>query len=333
MTPLKPLEIPPLYSGGLIVNYRCSSACGHCLYASSPRREAGYIDENTTRENLSTIRSLGCHSIHIGGGEPFLNFDGLKRVMDVATETGVSVEYVETNSSWFKDEASACARLEALRERGLRTILVSISPFHNAYIPYRKVVGVVEACRQVGMGVFPWIAEFAPEIAEFEPDKIHAMRRYREHFGEDYLGKLVRRYGITLGGRALHTFAPVYPHRPAETVARDTYECQRLGDVAHFHVDLLGNYVPGLCTGLSIRVKDLGGPLDPDEYPILTIIHNGRIRALFEWAVENHEFEPRAVGYISACDLCLDIRSHLVLNRRIASRELQPIGFYEELQS
>ena len=29
------------------------------------------------------------------------------------------------------------------------------------------------------------------------------------------------------------------------------------------------------------------------------------------------------------CDLCHDIRSHLVLRRKIDSRELQPKGFYE----
>jgi MoaA/NifB/PqqE/SkfB family radical SAM enzyme len=37
--------------------------------------------------------------VHIGGGDPLLRPDKLKRVLDIAAEVDVSVEYVETNSS------------------------------------------------------------------------------------------------------------------------------------------------------------------------------------------------------------------------------------------
>ncbi len=45
----------------------------------------------------------------------------------------MEIEYVETNSSWFKDEHSAVALLRKLMEYGLRTLLISMSPFHNEY--------------------------------------------------------------------------------------------------------------------------------------------------------------------------------------------------------
>ncbi|MGD8504018.1 MAG: radical SAM protein, partial [Syntrophobacterales bacterium] len=98
--------IKRLSSGGVITNYYCTSACGHCLYGCSPRWKKDYIDRETLGKILQKIKSLGCNSIHVGGGEPFLNPDGLKMVVEVVRSHGVHLEYVETNSSWFNGKGS-----------------------------------------------------------------------------------------------------------------------------------------------------------------------------------------------------------------------------------
>jgi len=123
--------IKRLGSGGLITNYFCSSSCKHCLYNCSPHWQKRYIDPDTAGKNLKTIRALGCRSVHIGGGEPLLRPDKLATVLELASQVGISVEYVETNSSWFQDLESAKNLLSDLSRKGLGTLLVSISPFHN----------------------------------------------------------------------------------------------------------------------------------------------------------------------------------------------------------
>ncbi len=100
-------NIKNLRSGGLITNYFCTSSCKHCLYKCSPHWEKRYIERDTVKKNLMSIRALGCRSVHIGGGEPLLRPDKLGTVLEVASEIGISVEYVETNSSWFQDIDSA----------------------------------------------------------------------------------------------------------------------------------------------------------------------------------------------------------------------------------
>jgi MoaA/NifB/PqqE/SkfB family radical SAM enzyme len=110
------------------------------------------------------IRSLGCRSVHIGGGEPLLRPDKLGTVFEIATKIGVSVEYVETNSSWFRDIESAKALLVRMRQKGLQTLLVSISPFHNEQVPFSRVQGVTEAAKQAGIGIFPWITDFISDL-------------------------------------------------------------------------------------------------------------------------------------------------------------------------
>ena len=203
------LYIRQLISGGIITNYFCTSRCGHCLYNCSPQWEKEFITPETAEKNLQAVRSLGCRSVHIGGGEPLLRPDGLAAVLKIADNLGLAVEYVETNASWFKDSRSAEAFLKDLRARGLETLLVSISPFHNEHIPFFKVKGVIEAARQAGVGIFPWVTDFVSDLSQFDAAKTHCLSEFSDVFGRDYLLQVLERYWIHMGGRALKTYGPL----------------------------------------------------------------------------------------------------------------------------
>ena len=99
--------IKRLNSGGVITNYFCTSSCGHCLYFCSPKWKKDYIEKGMLVQIIEKIRSLGCCSIHIGGGEPFLDLSGLKMVVETCKSTNMGIEYVETNSSWYNGINSA----------------------------------------------------------------------------------------------------------------------------------------------------------------------------------------------------------------------------------
>jgi hypothetical protein len=287
------------------------------------------MTENMAREQLTIARRLGCTSVHIGGGEPLLSPDCVAMVLDIARTSGVSVEYVETNSSWYRDERSACAMLRKLVEHGLTTLLVSISPFHNEYIPFRKVKGVLEACRIAGMSVVPWVADFIHDLSSFDETRTHTLEDYEDMFGEGYIEDLSRRYWIAPGGRALDTFAPYAPKIPlAELFARENSACSELSHVTHFHLDLYGNYIPGLCAGLSINASDLGSPLREYDYPIITRLYTGGVAALCLFAAKKYGFEPSQPAYVSKCHLCYEIRRFLAVDMEVESRELSPAGHY-----
>ncbi|MBW2172993.1 MAG: 4Fe-4S cluster-binding domain-containing protein [Deltaproteobacteria bacterium] len=306
-----------LDSGGLITNYYCTSKCKHCLYACSPAWDRQYIDAETTEENILKIKSLGCRSIHIGGGEPFLNLDGLTTVVETVCALGVHIEYVETNSSWYKDKDSACEVLSSLKESGLSTLLVSISPFHNEHIPFYKVKGVMEACRTVDMNIFPWIMDFYADIDAFDDKDKHPMEEYTNRYGPKYLR------------RALKTFSTVLEMTPyQEILSSNQGGCVELRNVSHFHFDLFGNYIPGLCSGLSIHRDDLGHEVSPEKYPLLHTLFYGGITGLFDLVSDKHGFKS-SERYLSKCHLCLDLRRHLVLDRGLEYSELQPLAFYE----
>ena len=327
-------SINRLKSGGLITNYFCSSSCRHCLYNCSPQWEKQYIDAETARENLEKIRAMGCRSIHIGGGEPLLRPKKLTTVLEVAAVVGVSIDYVETNSSWYKDEDSAIELLSQLRRKGLHTLLVSISPFHNEQIPFARVQGVIEAAQHAGVGIFPWVSDFVSDLTSFDTARPHPLDEYRQRFGDDYLMQIMQRYWIHLGGRALETFRPLLGNMTCgQVLDANPGGCSReLTDTSHFHFDLFGHYISGLCSGLAISSNDVGTRLSTQKYPILVKLYSEGIRGLFSMATEMFGFSPQRNNYINKCDLCTEIRTHMVYSDYDESSELDPAGFYTQIE-
>ena len=324
------LAIRRLTSGGIITNYFCTSSCGHCLYNCSPKWEKRYIDADTAEKNLKTIRSLGCRSVHIGGGEPLLRPDELAAVLGIASELGVSVEYVETNSSWFKDHASAEDFLTGLCNQGLHTLLVSISPFHNENIPFFKVKGVIKAAKRAGVGIFPWVTDFISDLSQFDAGNTHSLKEFSDIFGRDYLLQVLERYWIHMGGRALETYRPLMGQKTfPQVMDESTATCySELSSTSHFHIDLFGNYIPGLCSGLSIAIEDLGKPLSDETYPVLTALCRHGTRGLVKMAEAAIGYKSQKDFYINKCDLCTEVRFCLVQNGYGESKELQPQEFY-----
>ena len=75
-------------------------------------------------------------------------------------------------------------------------------------------------------------------------------------------------------------------------------------------------------------MADLGGPLPAGKYPLLERLTSNGIRGLYDLACEDYGFEPTRETYLSHCDLCTDIRQHLIRLDEAAFPELTPKGFY-----
>jgi len=325
------LSIRRLTSGGVITNYHCVSRCGHCLYNCGPHRTRDYLEEAAAGNIFRRIAELGCRSVHIGGGEPLLEPGKLAGVLAAARDAGVSIDYVETNSAWFIDSSQAAAVLKDLLASGVRTLLVSISPFHNAHIPFARVRGVIDACRRTGMHVFPWVEDFTGDLGSLDEHRTHSMAEYDDAFGPGYLERIPDRCWIHLGGRALETFRPVYPSHPAGQILENSPpSCARvLGDTTHFHIDLYGNYIPGLCSGLAIAMDDLGREQPPGKYPLLDRLAAAGVRGLYDLA-RTCGYTPQRSAYLNHCDLCTEIRHFLLRLDGKRFPELAPEEFYGE---
>lgn len=148
--------------------------------------------------------------------------------------------------------------MEELKKYDVEKLLISISPFHNEFIPYNKTKQLIADAKEAGLIVFPWIESFSSDLDKFDEFTTHSMEEYMELFGEEYLSVLPNRYWIHYGGRAISTFSKVFKEVPVEEIIEKSGPCAELDNTTHFHMDLFGKFVPGLCSGLAIDIEDLG---------------------------------------------------------------------------
>lgn len=269
---------------------------------------------------------MGCNTVHIGGGEPFLDPEKLERVLKAAGQANVRIEYVETNSSWYKTPQQAEKILNKLKNAGLRSLLVSISPFHSEFTPLNKVSGVMQACANSGIAVLPWVQGFYPDLSRFDGSATISMADLEENFGSDYLRTIPQKYWIQPNGRAIKFLSSIYQMKSSVDLANDHTGCCELLQTNHFHIDLYGNFIPGMCAGLSIKHTDLGMPLHHDKYPLFNILSTSGPAGLIEMATS--QGYVMAHEYLNKCHLCQDIRRFLLREKGMDTCELQPREFY-----
>ena len=323
------LEIPKLRAGGLVLGYRCSSRCRHCLYRSSPRRTDGGEGAKGALDAVLDQLAIRARDavFHIGGGEPFLNLSLLGRAVRGMGERGLALDYVETNAAWARTRDVAHDVLLELADQGLEQILVSLSPFHAEFIPLQRTLWLVEeAERCLRRGAFVWQTSFLQDLSGTDPDQKLDFETMVQERGHDWARGLGERFGLVRGGRAGPYMARHGAGLPWRQAAVDPPCARRLRDTTHFHVDLEGNYVPGLCAGIQFPLALVPGTIDLAGFPVLQALLQDGPGALMSRAL-NDGFTPRQ-SYSSSCDLCTDVRT-FCWGQGLRSG-LGPAGFYED---
>jgi hypothetical protein len=322
----------------MFLSYRCTSTCKHCLYACSPRWPDHWISEDDAGQILAQLAAVmrgkyphpgrvGVNDgLHFTGGEPFLNFDLLLRLVRIARRVGIPTTFVETNGFWCRDDATALDQLRTLQAAGLDGILVSANPFILEQIPFERTERAVRISRQVfGANAIVYQAFFY--------EQFRSMRLTGTLPFEDYVkraGHGLQYVELFANGRVPYRLAHLFHHAPAGQFYGSSCRHDLIRDW-HIHVDNYGNYLPGFCGGLSLgdaRQLDAlcAQGVDLDALPIIRALIAG-LEALHRLGRE-YGYADRA-GYISKCHLCLDIRRHLARHGEFA--ELQPRELYEHL--
>ena len=302
-------KIDRLHHGGIMTNYQCNAACRHCLYACSPKRSGGYIQPQAANDICRLLREGGCTSVHIGGGEPFLDIDGLTMLLQTARRAGISVEYVETNAFWAEDEGRAEEYLRAIKDAGADTLCISLDPFHAEYVPAALPVKLAEICRRAGFGYFLWQDRYRRLLSQLEtPHKALTRAQLEKQLSRDYVLETAQSYGLGMGGRALSIETEYGSPMPIADIIKKR-PCRNLLTSGHFHVDLHGRYIPPGCTGIAIPLAEAVHGVPHGKYPAFDALVEGGVEALFSFA-QDLGFKAEA-AYTSACALCFHIRRWL----------------------
>jgi len=121
------------------------------------------------------------------------------------------------------------------------------------------------------------------------------------------------------------------PSEPIQVLEDSPPDCSGvLGDTRHFHIDLYGDYIPGLSSEHAVDMRGLRRPLPKETYPLLHRLATKGVCGLYELAAERFGYAPHRNAFLNPCDLCTDIRNFLFRRTEDSFSELAPAGFYEE---
>ena len=323
--------IPPLVSGGVMLSYQCSSECKHCLYRCSPRKPNEWMTPQMMERVFEALaREKRLYGIHLAGGEPFLRPDLLEAAIHTAIEHRVPIDYVETNAFWATDPDRAHSQLLRMKKAGLSALLISVSMFHNEFIPFSRTRNCVQAATDVfgRENVIVYLPQMYEALSQFDDDGVHTLAEFCEKMGLPPRTKRLRElYDLIPGGRVVDSLREYYDAQPADAF-KDCRCGPNLLSVTHFHIDQHGYLFTGCCAGMSAASADnLHPEITPETHPIFCMLVEGGPYGLMKFAMERHGFRPREEGYISTCDLCIDVRRFLLGTRQYP--ELKPAEFYE----
>jgi len=337
------IAAPNPISCGIFLSYRCNSECRHCMYACSPRWSSDWVSINDLKTILSQLSDkilpspygasrVGVnYGLHFTGGEPFLNYPLLLQAVKMAKDYGIPSIFVETNSYWCVDPEETIEKLRELKDSGLDGILVSVNPFIVEYVPFERIENNISSSLKVfGYNTLIYQYEFYRQLKE---KNLKGLLKF-----EDY----IKAYGLRglewveliPMGRTCYRLREIFSKYPARIFFKENCRENLLREW-HTHIDNYGNYMTGYCGGISLgdagklnQLLDEG--IELDDKPILNILINENLGELYQLAVREFNYKEREDGYISKCDLCLDIRRCIALQTK-EYLELSPRQYYTHL--
>ncbi|MFH1613679.1 MAG: radical SAM protein [Planctomycetota bacterium] len=294
-------------SAGLLLTYQCNCQCEFCYYRCSPEKK-GLMPVDMAMEVWHSLRHLAGEEarIHITGGEPFLYWEHLERLLEEAWREGLGgVDLVETNGFWGQDKAEAVGRLKKLKELGIRRLKISCDPFHLEYVDEAAVRSLAEAAVEI-LGAGKVLVRWTKYL-----EKPVEMKGITPAVRNERYVESIRDYPCRFTGRASDKLGDLVASKTCDDLKSANCKNAFLG-AKGIHIDPSGNVFSGTCSGIVVgnvttkSLEQIWKMFDPSRIPIVGLLFKEGPASLLETA--------RSLGYIAKkayagkCHLCTDMR-------------------------
>jgi MoaA/NifB/PqqE/SkfB family radical SAM enzyme len=324
-------------SAGLLLTYKCNCSCEFCYYNCSPDK-GGLMPVDTAVNAWQSLKILvGDNAkIHITGGEPFLYWEHLLKILEQGQKQDFGkVDLIETNGFWATSEKIVRQRLKKLEQLGMNRFKISTDPFHQQYVdiePVRRLADIAVEMLGSKRVLVRWRKYLDNPTdmknltqAELEQQYINAIKDYPCRFTGRAAGKLAElvagRMYITqrlCGSLKATGFGDGQPSRnhpqallEAATRRRDNCKSDFFG-AKGVHIDPFGNVFSGTCSGIIVGnvnqtpLEDIWKQFDPHSAGLIgTLFEKGSSGLLAK--AEKLGYKCRK-NYADKCHLCTSIR-------------------------
>jgi hypothetical protein len=240
-------------------------------------------------------------AFELTGGEPFIEFDRLVEMVAHGGKLGATISCV-TNAFWAVDEERTQAKVRVLHDSGLTALGVSVSRFHQQFVPLQRAERTLRIATAAGIRT---TLKGAVIRSDLEP------------------GGVLAQWKETLDAQRIHVF-PVLPHlRESAVLPEEEYYRERGLPMQRCPADAVCVNFDGVARSCCVLGED-------DPFLVIGDAHKvplRQIRATLEQAGKQRilresgpiEFARGAIaaglghrlrkGYAGPCDLCLHIQS------------------------
>jgi pyruvate-formate lyase-activating enzyme len=143
------VEPPFLSNIGIMLTYKCTIACPHCIVEAGPHRkeEMKLDDAFNWIEQASHYRNGHIKGLALTGGECFYDLDKLSKLSEFSKSLGFTVSVV-TNAFWASTKEDALRTLSSLP--AIQIISLSTDVYHQRFIPFEFIQNAIWAARKLG---------------------------------------------------------------------------------------------------------------------------------------------------------------------------------------
>jgi MoaA/NifB/PqqE/SkfB family radical SAM enzyme len=142
-------EVPFLSNVGLLLTYKCTISCPHCIVKAGPLRTEEMSLEKAFAwlDQLRKYKNGFIFGISLTGGEPFYNLDHLIKIADHANELGFIVSVV-SNAYWAQSKEEALSILTQCSS--IQMVSISSDIPHQKLLPFENVKNAIWAAKKLG---------------------------------------------------------------------------------------------------------------------------------------------------------------------------------------
>jgi hypothetical protein len=255
--------------------------------------------------------------------------------VEIAEKLHIPSTFVETNCYWCVNDRVTREKLQILKSKGLRGIMISVNPFYLEFIPFERTQRAIQISYDIfGKNLAIYQLEY---YRRFKNAEITGRMQFEDYLSMEKKEELLKNVEFFMLGRAAYKLGEklkhILPRFPGQTFFNDACTPSFMRNW-HNHFDNYGNYVPGYCGGITYGdIRNLDGLLmkdiSEDEYPVLFCLMKEDVRGLLHLA-EEHGYRIEGEGYFSKCHFCIDMRKFLVQKGEF--KELKPPQFYSHLE-
>lgn len=143
------LDLPFLSNIGLMLTYKCTIACPHCIVEAGPhRKEEMHLGHCLAWiKQASSYRNGRIKGLALTGGEPFYNLENLAQISAYSKALGFVVSVV-TNAFWAATMDIAISILSKLP--AIQMLSISTDVYHQKSIPFEHIKNAVWAAKELG---------------------------------------------------------------------------------------------------------------------------------------------------------------------------------------